>query len=353
MKSEVYFARLSSDNPEARVSLLKKLLEFIGPFRSYKKDELVPVKLTIGESNCVYHLSPELVKIIVLKIIDQGARPFLFDTSVIYQGQRQNAVDHLALAEKKGFGYAGVGAPFIVADGLLGLDGREFNIEASHIKKVRIPSFIGMLDSLVVLSHITGHILSGYAGAIKNVAMGMSCRSTKLVQHASVKPSVVAKKCTACGCCIAVCPVRAISYKEKRASISNKICIGCGECLCACKFDAIPVDWGESPEIFSKKMAEVAHFILPKFKDKFFINFALDITKECDCLSTKDDKMVSGNIGILASSDIVSLDKATADLANQNKKSDFFSEAKDRYEPMLEYAARIGLGSLEYALIEA
>jgi uncharacterized Fe-S center protein len=61
--------------------------------------------------------------------------------------------------------------------------------------------------------------------------------------------------------------------------------------------------------------------------------------------------MVSENLGILASRDIVSIDKATADLAHKNKKSDYLCEIKDIYGPMLEYAAQIDLGNLEYNLI--
>ena len=122
-----------------------------------------------------------------------------------------------------------MGAPFIVADGVFGQDGKEFVINASEIHKIRVPSFVGMLDSLVVLSHATGHIVSGYAGAIKNVAMGISCRSTKQVQHSSLKPRVIEKKCTACGCCVAICPAKAILLKEGEAFIEQKVCVGCGE----------------------------------------------------------------------------------------------------------------------------
>jgi hypothetical protein len=369
MKSDVYFVKIESQDTEERISAFKKLLDRLKPFPGYQKEEIIPVKLTIGEPSCTYHINPELVRVVILEIKKQGAKPFLFDTSVIYQGQRQNAVDHLTLVQNKGFGHSKVGAPFVIADGLLGQDGKEYIIDAQDIKKIKVPSFIGMLDNLLVLSHATGHIVSGYAGAIKNVAMGMSCRPTKQVQHSSLKPSVIVKNCTACGCCIAICPVKAISFKDKKAFtppflnklidnrveragfIDSKICIGCGDCICACKFDAIFINWQEEPAIFCKRMVEVAHFILSKFKNKFFINFAFDITKECDCISNKDDKMIAENLGLLASSDIVSLDKATVDLANKKSKSDFLSNTKNVYEIMLEYAARKGLGNLEYNLI--
>lgn len=351
MKSDVYFVKIESQDIEERASAFKKLLDRLRPFSEYQKDELIPVKLTIGDSPCIYHINPELVKMVILEIKKQGAKPFLFDTSVIYPGQRQNAVDHLTLAQNKGFGHSRVGAPFVIADGLLGQDGKEFILDAPDIKKIKVPSFIGMLNSLLVLSHPTGHIVSGYAGAIKNVAMGMSCRPTKQVQHSCLKPSVIVKNCTACGCCVAICPVKAIVLKDKKAYIDPKICVGCAECIYACKFDAILINWREEPAIFCKRMVSVAHFILSKFKNKFFINFAFDITKECDCISAKDEKMIAEDLGILASSDIVSLDKATVDLANKKRNSDFLDNTKNVYEAMLEYAREKGLGNLEYNLI--
>lgn len=352
MKSKVYFIKCESTDTQERQEVLKKLLKATASYFTYNKDEFVPVKLTIGDSACIYNISPELVKVVVSEIKKSKAKPFLFDTSVIYKGERQNAVDHLNLAQSKGFGHSRVGAPFIIADGVFGQDGREFLINEPDIGKIKVPSFIGMVDSLVVLSHVTGHIVSRYAGAIKNVAMGMSCRPAKQVQHSSLKPTVIAKNCSACGCCIKICPAQAISFVNEKAVINQQLCVGCSECICACKFDAIYINWHEDPHIFCRRMAETACHILSKFKTRFFINFAFDITKECDCISSKDEKMVSRNIGILASDDIVSLDRATLDLIAKNETSDFFGAKNEIYENMLIAAQDKGLGRMQYEMVE-
>jgi len=350
MKSNVYFVKLKADDLKEKVAALGRLIGAIDPFSKYKDDEVIPVKITIGDSQCVYNIPPELVKAVIAELKKKKTKPFLFDTNVIYKGGRQNAVDHLTLANNKGFAHSKVGAPFIIADGLFGQDGKEYAIKSNYLNKIKVPSFVGMLDSLVVLSHVTGHVVAGYAGAIKNVAMGISCRSTKQIQHSSLKPSVMKDKCTACGCCIDICPVSAISWEDERAFIDTSVCIGCGECLCACKFDAIGVNWEEDALIFCKRMVETAGLVLSKFKNKFFINFAFDITKECDCISTKNEKIISKDFGILASLDILSLDKATVDLLN--KDGDIFLKAQGRNEhnEMLEYAYKKGLGNLEYDL---
>ena len=124
MKSDVYFVPVVESDLEARCSAFEKLLGAIGPFLAFKKDELVPVKLTIGDAACTHHIHPGLVKRAVENVKKSGAKPFLFDTNVIYKGERQNAVDHMSLACAKGFSQASVGAPFIVGDGVLGRDGR-------------------------------------------------------------------------------------------------------------------------------------------------------------------------------------------------------------------------------------
>jgi len=350
MKSDVYFAEVANGNVQDRRSGLLKLLGYMDPFSAYKKDEFVPVKLTIGDSQCAYHTSPELVKSVVSEIKKKRARPFLFDTNVIYKGQRLNAVDHLTLAQNKGFGHSRTGAPFIIADGVFGQDGKKYEIDSEYIKKVKIPSFVGMVDSLVVLSHVTCHILAGYAGALKNVAMGMCSRPTKQVQHSSLKPHVIKETCTGCGMCIDICPVGAISLARDKACIDQTKCIGCGECICACKFDSIFINWGEDTGIFAKRMADVAGFILSRFKNRFFINFAFDITKECDCISTKKEKIVCSDIGILASKDIVALDKATLDLINKDEDVILREKPQASYKGMLEYAHKKGLGNLDYNL---
>ncbi|MBU1147527.1 MAG: DUF362 domain-containing protein, partial [Candidatus Omnitrophica bacterium] len=280
-----------------------------------------------------------------------------FDTNVIYKGSRLNAVDHLTLAQNKGFSHPRVGAPFVIADGVFGQDGNEYELDSEYIKKIKAPSFIGMLDNLVVLSHITCHILAGYAGALKNVAMGMVCKPTKQVQHSSLKPYIIEQKCTSCGCCIEICPAKAISNKKSRGPasaffIDQAKCIGCGECLCACKFDAVFINWGEDANVFAKRIAEVAAFILPKFKNSFFINLAFDITKECDCISTKNERIVCKDIGILASKDIIALEKATIDLVNKDEDVIFKEQSRNSHNTTLEYAHKKGLGNLAYNLID-
>lgn len=346
MASKVYFKSITDGSSKelALSQIIKKL-------PNYKKDSFVAIKTTIGDEDSCLFLKPELIRQVVEVVIQQGGRPFVFDTNVIYKGKRMNAVDHLKLANDKGFSSQNLKAPFIIADGIFGLDGREFSVDYKHIKKIKCPSFMGIVDNLIVLSHVTGHIMTGFAGAIKNVGMGMSSRSGKQIQHSSVKPKVIAKKCVMCGACIEVCPVSAISKKNDKAFIDSKICIGCGECICACIFEAITVNWKTDLKIFGDRMVEYATGILLKFKNKFFINFAFDITKECDCIAKKDEPKIGPDLGVLASEDIVSVEKATFDLLAKNE--DIFSKAQKNnlILDQLNYAHKLSLGNLDYELV--
>jgi uncharacterized Fe-S center protein len=85
----------------------------------------------------------------------------------------------------------------------------------------------------------------------------------------------------------------------------------------------------------------------------FYINFVMDVTKECDCLA-KDEERISKDIGILASRDPVSIDMASAELVNDAMGRDIFRDLRPgidwRYS--LKYAEDVGLGNIRYNLIE-
>jgi uncharacterized Fe-S center protein len=350
MKPEVYFSRLEKE--QSRLECLKALLGRIEKYLSeFKKSYFVGIKMTAGDEKNTRYIKPELVRILVEDLKKRGVKPFVFDTNVIYKGQRQNAVDHLNLAYRKGFTPETLGCPYIIADSVFGTDSKIIKVDFKNIKEIRVPSLVGVLDDLIVLTHVTGHIMSGYAGSVKNVAMGMASRAGKQVQHSSVKPVIKKEDCTLCGCCIEMCPVSAISERGDSAYINSKLCIGCGECISACKFDAVKINWHEDVEVFVERMAEYACGILSQIKRKIFINFAFDITEECDCISG-DDPRIAEDLGIFASDDILAVDKACYDVLT--KRKDVFAKGRKikAHLHQFEYAEKIGLGKLGYKIIE-
>jgi len=350
MKPAVYFNRMQK---EQRVQdCFKHLLETIDPYLSkFQKGSFVGIKMTIGDKGSTGYIRPEAVSLLVKKLRKQGVNPFVFDTNVIYRGQRQNAVDHLTLAYNKGFTPGKLGCPYIIADGVFGNDSVSLKVDSGSISEIKVPSLVKVLEDLIVLSHVTGHMMSGYAGAIKNVAMGMASRAGKQVQHSSLKPTIDVGKCTMCGTCIDHCPVSAISELSGRVFVNSNICIGCGECIAACKIDAVIINWKEDPLIFIERMTEYAAGILSKIQRKVFINFATDITLECDCICGNDHRIID-DIGIFASEDILAVDRACYDMLKGER--DILSRGGkiNAHLHQFQYAEKTGLGRLDYTLIE-
>jgi len=314
--------------------------------------------VTFGEDGNKYFMGPEYIKVVTDKIGGSGARVFLTDANVLYKGKRTNAVDHLNVARKHGFFDCGV--PVIIADGLRSKNFGKITVNQKHFKAVNIARDILDADSLVVVSHFTGHMQTGFGATIKNIGMGSASRSGKQMQHSHVKPEVTTDttdtpaKCTLCKSCFEVCPVSAIVEKDGKAFIKKEVCIGCAECVATCKFFAIEITWEESDEILQEKMAEYA---LGALKDKVnkvaFINIAIRIPKECDCWGASN-AIIAKDTGLFVSLDPVALDKATVDKVIEVQGSDAFKKMHPStdWRRQLEYAAKIGLGSLEYELIE-
>ena len=350
---KVYFIKAREDQGKSEViRKLKNFLEKSDCFDFIKKNEIVAAKVTFGEEGNKYYLGPEYIKVITDKIRKLGGKPFLTDANVLYKGKRTNAVDHLNVARNHGFFKCEV--PIIIADGLLSKNYEKLTINQKHFKVVNIARDVLDSDCLVVISHFTGHMQTGFGAAIKNIGMGLASRSGKQMQHSHVKPKVDSKKCTFCKKCFEICPVSAIVEKNGKAFIEKKACIGCAECVATCKFFAVEITWQESDEILQEKMVEYALGALRGKTGKIaFVNFALRIPKECDCWE-QDNHIIAGDVGIFISEDPVALDKATADKVIEEEGRDVFTEthSKTNWHRQLEYGKNAGLGSLDYKLIE-
>ncbi|MBU1726433.1 MAG: DUF362 domain-containing protein, partial [Candidatus Omnitrophica bacterium] len=198
------------------------------------------------------------------------------------------------------------------------------------------------------------HIMTGFGGALKNIGMGCAARTGKLAQHSDVSPFVRTKACIGCFICVKSCPADAIEMIKDKARIIKDKCIGCATCIAVCPKFAIDVDWDTGGSKIQQKMIEYAKAVLDTKQDKaVFINFAIKITQECDCIA-KDDPRIAPDVGILISKDPVAIDKACFDLVNNACGKDIFREAHPKRDGMiqLKHAVSMGLGSLDYELIE-
>ncbi len=354
MKSQVYW--IPADGQEDPKSISRKVETLylkLGIHEKIEKESFVALKLHFGEKGNTGFIKAPWLERLAHQLSKKTQRAFFTDTNTLYVGRRSNAIDHLRLAADHGYSVEKTGLPVFIADGLIGENDEEVKIGLERVKAAKIGAGIVHADVLLCLSHLTGHIQTGLGAAIKNLGMGCAARAGKLEQHSDVHPYVKSKYCTNCGICLDYCPAKAIEQREGAAFIVDDRCIGCGECLVVCKADAIKMHWDEDSAKLQEKMAEYAYAVWSKFPEKIgFLNFLIRMTKDCDCLA-KDQSAIARDVGIAASLDPVALDKASADMLVKAAGRDVLRAGYDLdWSLQLKHGAKIGLGSLDYELVE-
>jgi uncharacterized protein len=353
VKEQVFLIPMQDNEEDSSVcTRLEKVIKEKDFFSFITPRDMVAFKTHFGERNTKGYVRPPYFKMMGDLIKQKNGIPFLTETSTLYRGKRTNAVEHIELAHQHGFTLENTGLPIIMADGLLGDDEIEVTIPGKQFKSVNIASLIVKAQSLVMVSHFTGHLLTGFGATLKNMGMGCASRRGKLIQHSTARPSIIKKKCTACGECLKWCPVNAISLKDNKADIDKSICIGCGECLAVCRFDAVNFNWSETSPNLQHKMVEHAMGTAETKKGKIiYINFLNRITKDCDCMGQFEK--ITPDIGVLISFDPVAADAASLDLVEQRTGNKLSHKAYDvPYREQISYAGQLGLGNPEYELIE-
>jgi uncharacterized Fe-S center protein len=221
-------------------------------------------------------------------------------------------------------------------------------------------------DALVSLNHFKGHMLAGFGGALKNLAMGCATVRGKMQQHCGMGPNLSAKRCTGCGACVARCLYGALELRGGKAAIDREKCTGCGACMHACEFGALNVDFKVNTPVFLERMVEYAAAALAPHSKTAHITFVSLVSPGCDC-EGHSDAPICPDVGVLASSDPVAIDQAALDLVNQapalypSALPKGLAPGDDKFRALhpdvdgthaLDYAAELGLGQREYRLVK-
>jgi hypothetical protein len=126
--------------------------------------------------------------------------------------------------------------------------------------------------------------------------------------------------------------------------------------MAMCRFGAVTCNWGQETDVLQKSIAEHALGALKgKEKKATFFNFLLSITKDCDCFDTPNMDKIVQDIGILASTDPVAVDKAALDLVEEKsgkKLAELLGNVKIDTNCQIAHGESIGLGNSSYKLIE-
>lgn len=351
--STVFLVPMDAAEPEDQIHCkLSALWRSAGLAGIFRARDLAALKLHVGEPGTTTYIRPTIAKALVGLMKETGATPFLTDTSVLYKSPRDNAIGHAQVVRDHGFGAEEVGAPFVSADGLNGSDAEEVPLEGKHFTEVSIASAVLHARSMLVLSHVTGHLGTGFGGTIKNLGMGCCSKKGKLRQHHGQEPRVDDSICTACEVCKDWCPTDSITVGDT-AEILSETCIGCGECIAACQEGAIAFDWSVAGPQLSERIVEHALAVVQAKPDRIgYVTVAQLITKNCDCLGVAEEPLVA-DIGVLASRDPLALDQAAHDLftaaAGQTLESLSYPQNDGTHQ--LAYAEQLGLGSRTYELV--
>lgn len=369
----------------------KRLFETTELFNCFEKGDKVAIKVHCGEWNNTGYLRPSIVSGIVETVKEYGGDPFVCDTTTCYLISRTTRADLIQTATRNGYTPKTLGCPFIVADGELGLDEVKVPVDGNFLKYAYLAEAISKADALIVLTHFKGHPQGVYGGAIKNVGIGCSSKQGKSIVHLFQHPrwglpayefhpeNCVGEECPIYKQCSENCPIGSFTLRKEKpyAQWERETCIGCYECglRAACGVVEKPAD-SKMNTYFPAVISDAAKaFIDYVGRDKIgFINYAIDITPMCDCISWSDAPILP-NLGVYASKNIVAVDIACLDASDRNEavpgtkpydeeiEGEPWKSGNEKFtnimkKPLSQWmsvnaAIKLGLGSSEYELVEA
>ena len=340
-KPVVYFVPITLNDGEDKINLaVEKMLNAFTLEQkfSFKKD--VPIKVSFGERGNKTFIPQSLMLGAIDFLKKKKIKSVFIETNVLYRGERTNKKSHIALAKSHGFN----ALPVVIADGDIGEDFERVEINKKHFKTCMIAKNLAKAPQVFVISHFKGHMLAGFGGAIKQLAMGFASRGGKLAQHVNSIPTINFLTCKKCWICVDKCPVHAISKGRISARIDKNKCIGCAACIANCPYGVIKINWLKGlTSSFHERLVEYA-YAAQLNKNNVYLTYALNMTKGCDCEGKKMNP-ASDDLGIFLSTDPVACDKAIFDLLKERDKKVAFSDKNT-----FSYAKKIGFGSLDYKL---
>ena len=372
-KSKVYYTDFRAKLGEGLPLKLQRLLRTAGIDQIDMDGKFVAIKMHFGELGNLGFLRPNYARAVADVVKSLGGKPFLTDCNTLYPGSRKNALEHLYCAWENGFTPMTVGCPILIGDGLKGTDDVEVPVEGGeYVTAAKIGRAVMDADIFISLSHFKGHETTGFGGAIKNIGMGCGSRAGKKEQPSNGKPVIDPEACRGCKRCLKECANDGLVFNEltRKMEVDTEHCVGCGRCIGACNFDAIAFATDAATKELNCRMAEYTKAVIDG-RPNFHISLVMDISPNCDC-HAENDAPILPDIGMFCSFDPLALDQACVDAClrqqplpgsqlydNMHREGfcdhhDHFvnSTPESEYKTCLEHAAKIGIGSREYELIE-
>jgi len=300
--------------------------------KSFKGCKSIVVKMHFGELGNPKAFTPKDIKPITDLLEKMKFKYVLFDSSVMYGGPRSNPTTHKMLAVTKGF------KNVVTDDSFITVKGKHLNYQVC--KK------LSDADAVLILSHVKGHVCTGFGGAIKNLGMGALTKETKIAIHKGGEP-LFSGNCVRCAVCVKNCPINGMVLESGKPYPTVKTCYGCSNCSYVCPNNVI------HPKVapFDVLLADGANSAQTKFKRYYYVSAIRNVTKECDCMPMPG-KIIAKDHGWLASTDGVAIDQASYDIITKDDGEVFLQNNKKRGTEQIVAAEKFKMGKRKYVLKE-
>ena len=258
----------------------------------------VGVKLHTGEQNGPNIIPREWVKALFEKDIPDAT---IIETNTYYEGDRSTTALHRKTIEVNGWTFAPVDIMDEEGNACLPVkNGKWF-------KQMSVGSHLLDYDSMVALTHFKGHVAGGFGGSNKNIGIG--CADGHL----------------------------------GKAWIHTH--------------PGQPDQWDIVQEELMERITESTKATIDHFKEHVtYINVMRNMSVSCDCEGLLAEPVVTPNVGILSSTDILAVDQACVDILYAMKEEERHAMV-ERIESrkglrQLSYMKEMGMGNDRYILID-
>ena len=258
----------------------------------------VGIKLHTGEKDGPNIIPRPWVKKLVNERLSSAA---IVETNTYYEGDRYTTPQHRETIAVNGWTFCPV--DILDEDGIvmLPVNGGKWFTEMAM--GGHLPGY----DSLLVLTHFKGHTKGGFGGSCKNIGIGCADgRVGKAMIHTTPGSDDM---------------------------------------------------WDISNEEFMERMTESAKAVADHFgKHIVYINVLRNMSVSCDCEGCAAEPVVTPNVGILASTDLLAVDQASVDLIyamQEHQHADLVERMESRHGlRQLSYMKELGMGNDRYRLLD-
>ena len=258
----------------------------------------VGVKLHTGEQHGPNIIPAEWVKALLAKDLPEAA---IVETNTYYEGDRYTTEQHRKTLEVNGWTFCPVDIMDEEDTVTLPVRGGKW------FDRMAVGSHLTRYNSLVVLTHFKGHTQGGFGGSNKNIGIG--CADGRIGK----------------------------AWIHTTPGQDNQ--------------------WDIAKEEFMERMTESTKAVVDHFgRHITYVNVMRNMSVSCDCEGLAAEPVVTPNVGILSSTDILALDQACVDLVyamTEAEHRDLVERIESRHGlRQLSYMKELGMGNDRYVLID-